>query len=284
MNKDLLRVFAAVLSVCLLPSCRSLIVPVILNNTRSVGWVHRYECRNDTLPKRVYFLGMQHIGKPVYFEDARRRIDSLTSAGYVVFYEGVGFPKGMAPDSASLDTIFRKFRKVTEVYVTDYLDRENKSIRKPYNVRKYVHQTNALLGIDTGSRACIHADMSYSELISQYERDKGEIRLSEYDWRTPLLAKYNRRRSKVPGDTTEYDSSYMIDRLRERRLYEMIRDSHEDKILVVYGGGHRWGLYRLLQDSLGMKADFARQYEADQKAKAAMKAAGRASRGHKSLI
>lgn len=231
-----------------LGSCMKMVTSFIIS-AKEVKNYHVIETHNDTLNKRVILFGMMHIGKPVYYESVRRKIDSLHSEGYVFFCESVGFPSGT--DSLTIDTMSRKLRKLLGFHLTDYLNTENKS-KKPYNTKKYISQIAETMGIDKYFDDCIHADLTTPELIRQYESDKGEIVLTEYDWQTPLLEKYKQRKS---GDKTEYDMYYAIRTLRDKHLFEMIAESEHEKIAVLYGWAHIWKVSAQLRDSLGYVVD-----------------------------
>lgn len=266
--------YITVIGFLLLTSCR-MITTTILSRTDHLEKWHVGECWSDTLPKRVYILGMQHIARQSFYDDVKARIDSLRQEGYVVYWEGLSIERNM--DSMVLDTLNRKMRKLMGFHLTSYLDDENAS-QKAYNKKKYVEQDYEYLGIHVDSSCCVHADYTLGGIIEQYEIDKGEIMLSDYDWSTPLMSKYKKRKSRVAEDTTDYDCYYFVHTLRNRKLYESVIESEHDKILVVYGRGHTWKLNKMLGDSLGYKTDSRRAIEDEEQAKAEAKAAKRQKR------
>lgn len=220
------------------------------------------EYSNDSSGRSIILIGMAHAGKPVFYENVRKLLDSLRAEGYVVFHEGVGRTRDM--DSLVLDTLQRKFRKILGFHLTDYLNEDNKS-RKPYNKKKYIIQSDELLGIDFVSPDCIHADYMIYDLIKRYEQDKGEIILTEYDWNTSLMEKYDPKKS---GDTTTYYRRYLVHTLRNEHVAKMIAESPYQKIVILYGRGHMHHIInRELKDSLQLTHNWDREREEKQQKK-----------------
>ena len=61
--------------------------------------------------KNLVFFEMHHVGKQEFYNDVKHDLDSLLGKGYILFFEGVGLNK--PKDSLTMDTLFRKVRKIT---------------------------------------------------------------------------------------------------------------------------------------------------------------------------
>ncbi|MFD2600453.1 hypothetical protein [Flavobacterium suzhouense] len=180
---------------------------------------------------------MVHISKPEFYVKVKYKLDSLRSEGYSVFYESIEADKEI--DSLQKDLIYRKLRSITGFY-PDY---SNKKQFKVLQIKGFVQQSQSNTGIIDSLD--VQADLPINKLIALYEKEKGEVLLSDYDLKTPLKDKY---RTKI--DQQDYD--FLIDTLRNRRLVEMVKESKAEKIAVIYGALHRLPLFTSLskQDSL----------------------------------
>jgi hypothetical protein len=195
-------------------------------------------------------IGMSHIAKPEFYADVKAFLDSVRQEDYVIYYEGLTLPDNI--DSLQLDTLHRKLRKVIGFYLTSYKDETNKSLPPQWNSKKYIEQDYAYLGIYPDSAYCFHGDYQFDELIAKYEQDKGEIVLTEYDWRTSLSDKYKPRKSKPK---TTYDGNrYLMRTMREDKLINSILQSGNKKVVIVYGSAHRNAIDFRLFDSLHVQS------------------------------
>lgn len=241
--KKIFSIILAGLFITNLCSCSRIVTAVLVSGNRIKAREIR-EVRDTVHGKDIVIIGTHHVGSPRYYSDVRRRLDSLRSAGYVVFFEGVGTPASM--DSLSRDTLERKMRRVLGAYVgPSYADRSNKSTRR--YAKRYVAQTMDILGLDWDSPDCIMADLTMSELIRRFEMDKGGIALTDYDWETPLKSKYKRRKS---GDKKYYDRGYMIHSLREHCVIRQVYASDSSRIVLLYGFTHFYPLQFLIRDRM----------------------------------
>jgi hypothetical protein len=197
------------------------------------GLEDRMKLQHPETGRQIVMLGMIHLEKPQFFDEIRHYLDSLKRDGYVVFHEGV---KGDGIDSLRLDTLLRKFRRVTGVYLTEFYD--NISVGE-----KHVIQSTSMLGLNTPGDILVDTD--YDELITEYEKRYGEILLSDYDLRTPLTQKYKRRKA----GKEKYSKYNMIYTIREDHIAEAVRNSPHQKIVLLYGKGHWYGLYPYFRDA-----------------------------------
>lgn len=174
--------------------------------------------------KEIIFLGMHHMGKKEFYDDVTRIIKEYKSKGYVVYYELIS--TDFTKDNKLKDTIHRKVRKLKGFSGT-YKDNAPNSFAE-----KYISQPKYTdLGADSTD---IRADVNYLELINEWEKQNGVIELDSLDLNTPFTEKF----SKGVDYTNEQYKAIFIE-YRNAYLINMIKESSSNKILVIYGEGHR---------------------------------------------
>lgn len=221
------------LGLLLVVSCK-MVNKAVINHLSKSFVIDSYS--NGT--KEVVYLPMVHLGKPEFYQKVKKSLDSLRSLDYVIYYESVAPEKNL--DSLKKIEVWKKFRKVTGLYI----DYSNKELFRSFDIEGYVMQSAENTGIDVNRD--IHADVPLNKLIAIYEKEKGEILLSDYDIKTPLNEKYKTRK------VNKQDRAFLIDSLRNRNLFKMVNESKAKKIAVVYGKLHKYPLFTKLkqQDSL----------------------------------
>jgi hypothetical protein len=185
----------------------------------------------------VMLIPMAHLEKAEYFEEIKYHLDCLKEDGHVVFYEGIVMP---APGGSSAnDILLRKFRRVMGFFLTGYKNSANRSIPRSIRDNKYTEQTRE--NLDLVTERDMHVDMTLSQLMAAYERDRGEITLTDYDLNTGLMDEYN------PTDRPDHDIHYMIRTLRDRHIAGEVTASNYRKIVLLYGKLHIRAIARLLK-------------------------------------
>ncbi len=135
--------------------------------------------------------------------------------------------------------MLRKFRKIMGFFLTGYKDSANKSIPRSIRDTKYTEQTRENLGLVT--ERDLHVDMTLSQLIAAYEKERGEIALTDYDMRTGLLDEYD------PDDApATRNMQYLIRTLRDRHIAGEVVGSEYRRIVLLYGKLHIKAISRLL--------------------------------------
>lgn len=222
MKKTFLSIFFVL--VCL-TSCTSLSLAYLGANRKTVN-LSVYHNHADV--RTIVFVPMVHIGKPAFYEDVSKKLDSLRHEGYVVFYEGVGFDADKySPEE--LDTLKRKIRKYFGFNFTKsgYGDAHNPNLPKAFFNDKYVAQTKLNIGIKSED---INVDIPLDSLIEMFEKKEGEIQLTPCDFNTPFTAEYDCETVDV--------WSYTISTYRDDFIGKKTIDSPHDKIALVYGKNH----------------------------------------------
>lgn len=197
--------------------------------------VYRQPQKNKTL----VFVPMLHIGKPVFYEDVKKKLDSLRSEGFVIFYENVKFDRKKY-SREELDTLNRKIRKLLGFYFTNYKDSTNLSLSKSFFNDKYVLQTKARTGI---TEKDLKVDLPLDRLVQLYEKEFGKIMLAPCDFDTPLKAEYNCK---------TLSSEYVRHTARNEFILKQIRKAPYKKIALVYGKSH----FRFFQAVLSEQEGF----------------------------
>ena len=139
-----------------------------------------------------------------------------------------------------------------------YADPDNKSLPERNKKQKYVSQTLELLGLTTDKDIWI--DYSIYDMMDLYEKRYGEVKLSEYDFATDLMERYE------PMDEKPSTSGMLRLVLYPRNEYVVRRivDSQRPRIAVIYGSGHMPGIKYYLKKH-GFRP--TRGYKADKQSK-----------------
>lgn len=192
--------------------------------------------------KTMVFIPMHHIGLKEFYNDVHRLTDSLHNEGYIVFYESVKTKDSLTEEQKKILNL--KLRKMVGVNIDTigYLDTVNNRLmgRRFKNRKGLMNQPHPrLMGGDfTKDRV---QDVPFNKLIAEYESRYGEIMLNPCDYNLRPHEKYEC--GKEPDDQV----NAIIRGYREESLAKGIMEEENDKIVVVYGALHEWGLYKKLQ-------------------------------------
>ena len=259
----------------------------VLLTSCSIYTRHHYETNplsgvqkmaSPTTGKEVVLVPMRHLSTAGSYAKLRDYIDILKADGYVTFCEGVmRMPYHMDTvreismaelyrfcdtvtftdaELQRLDTIIRKDRRVMGSYIGKggYADPDNQSLPERNKKQKYVSQTLELLGLTTDRDIWI--DYSIYDMMGLYEKRYGEVELSEYDFATGLMERYE------PMDDKPSTNGKLRLVLYPRNEYVVRRiiGSQRPRIAVIYGSGHMPGIKYYLKkhgfrQTRGYKAD-----------------------------
>jgi hypothetical protein len=192
--------------------------------------------------QKIIFIGMHHVGREEFYNDVANKIDSLQKLNYTVFYEGVTNDK----ETDSLITVrnFMKLRKLMGILPIEHLDTTKNKINGKIKYRgkyKLVNQLNySRLKVD--SLTSINADISINELITEFEKNNGKIKLDSCDLKIKLTDRNYKCKKVKKNIFKEFKMEYIGD-YREKSLAKIITKSNKNKVLVIYGDAHFWGLY-----------------------------------------
>lgn len=193
--------------------------------------------------KKIIFIPIHHIGRKEFYDDIANKIDSLQKLSYTVFYEGVNYGKNSVIRRKNL----MKLRKIKGFFPQEnkgYIDTITNIIAgkiKYKGKHKLINQPSyGKLKVD--SLTSIWADVSLTELITDFEKKNGKITLDKCDFSFSLKdEKFNCKKVKKSLRKI-FDREYAFG-YRDKSLAEKIAKSDKKKILVIYGSRHFWGLY-----------------------------------------
>jgi hypothetical protein len=182
--------------------------------------VYTYKLDN----KEIKYIPMHHMGKKEFYDHVKNEVTTYKNNGYKVYYEQIS--SIFTADSLLRDTIRRKARKLMGFSGT-YKDNADSSLFK-----KFIQQPSYKdLGIDDHD---VWADVNYLQLITQWEKINGQIILDSVDLNTPFKEKFSKGTFYT---NKEYNK--IIIKYRNGFLINLIKSNPDNKILVIYGGGHR---------------------------------------------
>ncbi|RST29336.1 hypothetical protein [Chryseobacterium lacus] len=182
--------------------------------------------------KRIIYIPTMHIERPEYYSKIKKYVDSVRDEGYVIFYEGLAFDENTKKEDREI--LQFKLRKLLGYHIHKTSSEENKSSPKFYKNRKRINQTEADLGIKPDD---VRADMTINKLIQEYEKKYGSLKLTACDLKTPLNSKYKCKDDKefLAKGSAVFTVSHEF---RDAYLMQLILNSNEKKILLLYGKAH----------------------------------------------
>lgn len=224
----------------LLTSCKSLILTYAAYKLKLKQ--DRVYIKKLNVPyKQVYFLGMKHIGTKKYYKNCSIVINNYKQNEYAFYVETIQPYKDDIPYQDS--TAQKKIRKILGVDLTISYAEMNDTIMKLL-VKKFklIDQPRYFnLGVANGKIA----DLSYIELVKLYEAKYGEIILDSCDTNTALGKKYScRTLSKEKRDA--FDKEFILE-ARNKKVAEIIKNSEENKIVIIFGIKHYEGIKKELE-------------------------------------
>lgn len=182
--------------------------------------------------KDIVFLPMHHLGKKEFYDDVQSKVTEYKGKGYRVYYEQISTKLDV--DSLQNDIIKRKVRKIKGSNL-NYEEQAKGSF-----LEKYVKQPKYPdLGITDSD---LRADINYLQFINYWEQVNGKIVLNNDDLNTPLDKNYEKDKfystSQYNAVVIDYRNSYLVD---------LIKNNKDNKILILYGEGHRADLEKKLK-------------------------------------
>lgn len=179
--------------------------------------------------KTVKFIPIAHAGQKKFYDSLTSMIKEYKSKGYVVFYEQL---KSVRPNS-EVDTIRLKYRKIVGVEPT----------RKMYSMLTLIFPNIVvqpeynLLGI---TETDVNADITIADFVAQYEKIYGTVVLETCDYESKIGTMSTCKPLKKNLDA-------IILNYRNENLANMVKQSKNKKILVVYGANHIQSMMELIK-------------------------------------
>lgn len=190
--------------------------------------------------KDVVFFPMIHLATEEFYNDTKKKIDSLKKLDYYFFYENLKVSPG---DTTTL----RKFRKITGapipklglgyMYLVD-------SVYKYKPKKKIIGQpTYAKLGIDSISGKRV--DLDLKDIITAYESNYGEIKLELCDFKSS----YYEKSTCYDKVISENILKSLKLTLRNQKIVNEVLVNKRKKIALIYGVKHFIEIKKTLLDS-----------------------------------
>lgn len=216
------KIFLAVLLCSMCMSCSSQIMSNIATKGHNKYFmpIKTVSKEND---KEIIIMGMSHLAEQSFYDKVAFKVDSLRDLGYVVHYEGLKI--SVSEDEKVNDIYERKFRKLTNDALFASDSGKNKKKHK-----QFVYQMDVYHGVDY--RNDIWNDASTKDLIDEYEKQFGEVVLSDCDLESSLDEKYK------CGKTNGKIRHHILYSLREQIMVENLMNEKNNKIVFVVGNKH----------------------------------------------
>ncbi|MFD1551033.1 hypothetical protein DNU06_04470 [Putridiphycobacter roseus] len=196
--------------------------------------------------KDVAFIGIHHVGKISYYANLTETIKSYKEKGYTVFYEQLS-ETNIVNDSSKLDIENRKMRKIVGFYsgatgygsiIEDFKKTGLKSFTAFAN-KLMVQPSYEIMGLDSLD---YNADANRTNFVAEFEARFGGLVLDSMDYHTHLDSAYSR-----PNVVSKSKKKKIIVDYRNEVLAKNTLNSKEEKILIIFGEGHRKGFYKILK-------------------------------------
>lgn len=198
--------------------------------------------KSNNKEQKILFLGMRHIGRKEFYDDVAKKIDSLQKLGYVVFYENVKDTK----EVSSLTTIksVMKLRKLFGYSPEKHLDTTTNIIagRIKYKGKYKLINQPKYSALKTDLLTATWSDVGLTELITEFEKKYSEIKLDSCDFKTHLRDREYKCKKAKRKLAKNFKNDFISD-YRDKHLANKIIESKKNKILVVYGAAHYYGLW-----------------------------------------
>lgn len=191
----------------------------------------------------IVLFGMHHIGTEKFYNNVRKKVDSLTNLNYKIFYEMILTDNIKSNDSIrqkSIDTTMTlKFRKafglsgLSKKGSSNYVEFfKEKGIR----IKKELIQQPKLKDLGLANNLSENVDATMDELIKAYEIKYGNIVLEDYDFNTSLFDNYDRNKCKYKINKKVFDEFVL--HYRNGIVLNKINQEKDSKIAIIYGKAH----------------------------------------------
>ncbi len=196
-------------------------------NLKNVDKINSYNAEYTDIvssKKKVRFVGMTNLGQPQFYENTKKVLNESKNEGYVIFYENLSVEN--MPDSS-----LRKLRKLLGYVPTQEVKEKQ---FKPLLDKGYVLRNDRnLFSLDSNSS--MPTDLNGLEIIAEFEKRNGPIKLSDKDKSLPLT-------KSLPLIMVLPNANTVVVDYRNQHLAKSISESKYDKIIVLYDFKHLIGL------------------------------------------
>lgn len=192
-------------------------------NLKSIDRVNSYNAEYTDInssKKKIRFVGMTDLGQPQFFDNTKKIINESKKDGFVIFYENINI-ENMS------DSSLRKLRKML-----GYIP--SKEIRqKQYKLfinKGYVLRDDKLI-FGLNSDSSVIADISGDDIVAEYEREYGRIKLTKKDLSLPLS-------TSLPLIMLLPKANTITINFRDEKIAKLLEESKQEKIIALYDFKH----------------------------------------------
>lgn len=181
--------------------------------------------------KQIVFLPMQHVGRKEYYDDVKRKIDSLKSKDYVFFYEKI-----IDDTKDTLDLY--KFRKIIHFGIpkNGYVNLLDSLYKSGTKFKYTLINQPSIEDFGLTNKISFNVDMTIKTLINNVGKSKGIV-LEQCDFINSYTQNYKCTDKLL---TKEEWNKYLIDDRNEFLLNE-VKKSKFKKIVIIFGKAHLEG-------------------------------------------
>lgn len=205
--------------------------------------------------KEIILFGMHHIGKEEFYNDIKKKTDSLLKEGYTFYIEGISsqFANKTSltkEDSTVLIDLSYKFRKILgKPIVTKNMDSDyiNLFKEKGIKIKENLIKQPTYLEFGLSQKNAIITDLTVEKIIEIYENKYGKIKLNPCDFETKFYEE-----SKCPSKPDKKIFDKILVTERNNYVISNILKDEKSKIAIIYGKNHFIGIKDSLQ-KLGYK-------------------------------
>jgi 5S rRNA maturation endonuclease (ribonuclease M5) len=184
--------------------------------------------------KEIYFVEMKHLAKQAFYDNVLAKVDSFKKEGFFVLAEKVQLKSGnlLTKLNAHDSAIILKARKIVGFLPTAYSKNELlRDIAKDYNL---VDQP-MIVPIEETKNSKI-ADAFFDEMITRYEAAKGNIILTDCDYKTSFKDDY--KCETVSNANANFFQKEIVSNYRDTLISKLVINQSSNKILMIYGKAH----------------------------------------------
>lgn len=188
-------------------------------NLKTIDKVNSYNAEFTDINssnKKIRFVGMTDLGQPQFYDNSKKIIEEAKNNGYVIFYENISI-ENMS------DSSLRKLRKMLG-YIPS-LEIKQKQYKAFINKGYVLRDDRLLFGLNSDSSFI--GDISGDELIAEYERKFGRIKLTNKDISLPLT-------TSLPLIMLLPKANKVTIDFRNQKIAKLLAESKYEKIVALY--------------------------------------------------
>jgi len=185
----------------------------------------------------VVFIPMHHVGTRLFYDNVRKKIDSLRNQGYYFFYEKLKSNATSIPDTVTL----LKIRKIIGVPLskdakTDHLSFFKNTVKVKF--KKEIISQPQIDFFEPDKNNALNVDCYLVDLITEYEKKYGKLELSACDLQSHY---FELSKCPIDIDRVNRNKTIYLDYRNNIVVQEVLKNEHQ-KIAIIYGENHFVGI------------------------------------------